>query len=141
LYSILTPLISFNPARTVASCGSTIQYKYGQKWVNRACNSTAWWEARLERIDEAALLERLHSEFVNIIEYFDNRRSETLIQEQSKRFYELIEEGQRNNLSEIQVPFRIIGATTSAPTIEVDSPTLDGLIGSGRIELIRVVAV
>ena len=96
----------------------------------------AWWAERIERIDERAQLERLYTEFVTNIERIDIRTLEERAQEASTEVFELIEASQDNGYEEIEVPARTVRLILYAPTFDADTPILNGLISSGRLEII-----
>jgi len=97
----------------------------------------AWWEERVERNDESEQLRRLQTEFVTNIERIDVRDFEEGILEACVEVFELIEEGQKNGREEIDVSAKTIGRMLTAPTFDADTPILNGLVRSGRLEIIQ----
>jgi len=97
----------------------------------------AWWAERLERIDESAQLQRLRAEFVTNIERIDIRTFEEAILEACVEIFELIEESQRKGQEEIDISATTMGLMLTAPTFDADTPILNGLVRSGRLEIIE----
>ena len=101
----------------------------------------AWWEERIDRVDELAQLQRLHAEFLTNIDRIDSREFEQGILDATADVYQLIDEGRRNNQDSIEVSAVKIGRMLFAPTFDADTPILGGLIRSGRLEIIEDEAV
>ena len=98
----------------------------------------AWWDERLERIDERDQLARLHIEFTENLERISVRTDSYIrLGEASREIFELIEVAQSRGASDIDVPARTLIRMLFAPTFEADMPVLDGLIKSGRLEIIE----
>ena len=92
----------------------------------------AWWDERLERIDEAEQLARLHTEFTENIERISVRAEPYVANLDSTRAaFELIEAAQNQGDDDIKIPARTLRRMLYAPTFEADTPILDGLIRSG----------
>ena len=98
----------------------------------------AWWDERLERIDEAEQLIRLHAEFTENIERIVVRADGyAKIVEINKYAFELIEAARDRGEDSVDLPVRTLNGMFNAPTFEADTPILDGLIRSGRLEIIE----
>ena len=97
----------------------------------------AWWEERLERIDETEQLARLHFEFTKNIERIDARVWESEILDACIEVFDLIEATQRRGGAEIEVPESTVRRLLTVPTFDADTPILNGLIRSGRLEIIE----
>ena len=97
----------------------------------------AWWEERLERNDEREQLARLRVEFTENIRLIDRRTFESIILDACKEFFDLIETAQSRGDTAIDVPARMIVRILTAPTFDAHTPILNGLIRSGRLEIIE----
>jgi len=97
----------------------------------------AWWEERLERNDELQQLERLLMEFEANIERFDNFLVLERALSASLEIFHQMEEAQQRGEESIEVAAGRIALLSIAPTYEANSPVLDGLIRSGRLEIIQ----
>ena len=97
----------------------------------------AWWEERHERIDETEQLARLHVEFLKNIERIDERVWESEILDACIEVFDLIEAAQRREVAEIEVLESTMRRVLTAPTFDADTPILNGLIRSGRLEIVE----
>jgi hypothetical protein len=99
----------------------------------------AWWVERLDRISERQELQRLQSEFTDNIrenpsftgKAMPNARSASL------QIYDLLTQAIDKKLDRIDVPGLLIADMLRTPTLDIETPVLDSLIRSGRIEKIR----
>jgi hypothetical protein len=105
----------------------------------------AWWAERLERIAEREELSRLYDEFASNRERIDNRVSSGGMmhrpREAALRLSELLDTAIKSGSETILVPDVAIAVLIGTATFEADSPVLDSLIRSGRIEIIENRAV
>ncbi len=97
----------------------------------------AWWEERHERIDETEQLARLHVEFSKNRERIDERVWESEILDACIEVFDLIEAAQRREVAEIEVLESTMRRVLTAPTFDADTPILNGLIRSGRLEIVE----
>ena len=79
----------------------------------------------------------MRTEFVTNIERIDGRDFEEGILEACVEVFELIEQGQKNGLEENDVSAKTIARMLTAPTFDADTPILNGLVRSGRLEIIQ----
>ncbi len=97
----------------------------------------AWWEERLEQNDEQEQLGRLLIEFEANFERIDNFGIIEGALSASLEVFDQIEVAQREGADTVDVSVDQIALLTIAPTYEADSPVLEGLIRSGRLEIIQ----
>ena len=96
----------------------------------------AWWDEQKDRAEEAELRTRLTAEFSLNIERMDqvfwwNGRDAAV------DIYNSIYSALDRNESTIEIPDLTLRRAMWAPTFEANTPVLDGLIRSGRLELIE----
>jgi hypothetical protein len=103
----------------------------------------AWWDEQLERSDELQELARLQIELdtnINRIDQFP------IIKQASDAGLEILGQivnAQSNGLQSVEVSTEKLFLLSIAPTFEADAPVLDGLVRSGRLEIVidpRVIA-
>ena len=97
----------------------------------------AWWEERKDRVDEAELLTRLKTEFTNNLARIDARSSYRLMLGRNKEMFELASSAPEPGGAVVLVPALTIRVIAMAPTYEAETPVLDGLVRSGRMEVIE----
>jgi len=97
----------------------------------------AWWDERLERRLEAQQLERLHVELATNIERIDEFLIGARIVSTGLAIISQIE-GELSRDSQITiVPATELRLLTIAPTFEADLSVFNGLVQSGRLDVIR----
>ena len=96
----------------------------------------AWWQERGDRTAELESLVGLHAEFTAIRERLEG---DTLFSEEFAAVEALYEQVQTISLDRetLSVPDTLLVEAVSAVTFEGATPVLDGLISSGRLEIIR----
>ena len=98
----------------------------------------AWWDERQERQDEQEILDRLHSELSVNIERIDRVGVfRTLKIEYAVDLVDLIGEAQAQGDETVDVPTMKLMHLADSSTFEADIPVLEGLIRSGRLEIIE----
>ena len=97
----------------------------------------AWWEERKDRLDEAELLSRLRTEFTSNLARIDARSSFRLMLDRNKEMFELASSAPEPGGAVVSVPALTIRVIAMAPTYEAETPVFDGLVRSGRMEVIE----
>jgi hypothetical protein len=97
----------------------------------------AWWEDRLERNDETEQISRLRAEFLTNIERIDERSLFSRTVDDSIDIFNLIDAAHDRGETTVEVPATSFGWMLLSPTFEADMPVLDGLIRSGRLEIVQ----
>lgn len=101
----------------------------------------AWWAERLERIDERRSLVRLYDEFESNRERIDGwisaGRSAYRGMESALHVSELLDAALKNGLDSVSIPDTQIAALIQTSTFEAELPVYEGLVRSGRIEIIE----
>ena len=98
----------------------------------------AWWEERQERNEETEQLSRLRDEFITNIERVDQRaKNYSLTVQGSIDIFTLIDAAIGRGDITVEVPAEKLRYMLFAPTFEADTPVLDGLIRSGRLEIVE----
>jgi len=101
----------------------------------------AWWAERLERIDERRSLVRLYDEFESNRERIDGwistGRSAYRGLESALHVSELLDAALKNGLDSVSIPDTQIAALIQTSTFEAELPVYEGLVRSGRIEIIE----
>ena len=101
----------------------------------------AWWEDRLERLEEADVLNRLHIEFSKnyalLASLKDNCASTCRSEKASNQVYNLIDESLSNGASTVDVPNSALEGLIAAGTFEAETPVLNGLVQSGRLAVVQ----
>jgi hypothetical protein len=95
----------------------------------------AWWEATSERNKERSVLARV---FEEVGRERSRLRGSPVQSSAASAASELVKLMERlpNGVGEVEVPDTLLGQLVSAPTHETRVPALDGLLRSGRIELV-----
>lgn len=96
----------------------------------------AWWDERQDRAEEAVLLSRLLEEFSTNIDRMDESMWRIGVQA-SAEAYQLVDSALVHGKTSLDIPTLTLDRTLRAPTFEADTPILDGIIRSGRLELIE----
>lgn len=97
----------------------------------------AWWAERLERNVEREELSRLYGEFEknrDRILCFGNYQQRAT--SASLRVSELMRQAVAIGSEKIAVPDTLLAEIVQAPTYEAETPVFNGLINSGRVEII-----
>jgi hypothetical protein len=98
----------------------------------------AWWDERQERRDELEILDRLQAELSVNIERIDRVGVfRTLKIEYAVDLFDLIGEAQAQGDDTIDVPIMMLMHLADSSTFEADIPVLEGLIRSGRLEIVE----
>ncbi len=97
----------------------------------------AWWEDRTERNDETEQISRLRAEFLTNIERIDERSLFSRTVDDSIDIFNLIDAAHDRGETTVEVPATSFGWMLLSPTFEADMPVLDGLIRSGRLEIVQ----
>lgn len=97
----------------------------------------AWWDEQVERRDEQAQLDRLRVEFEENIRMINIRSFEQPIIDAVVDVYEMISAAQQRGAGEVTIPMTVMAWAIAAPTFDADTPILNGLIRSGRLEIIE----
>ena len=97
----------------------------------------AWWTERLERKAEREELSRLYGEFEKnrdrILSFGNYQQRATSA---SLRVSELMGQAVASGSEKIAVPDTLLAEIVQAPTYEAETPVFNGLINSGRVEII-----
>ncbi len=96
----------------------------------------AWWDERVERNEETEQLNRLRAEFSTNIDRIDRYISPLMLQA-SVEVYGLIEVALSSDDTSIDIPTVLLSRMLATPTFEANTPILNGLIRSGRLEIIE----
>ncbi len=96
----------------------------------------AWWDERVERNEETEQLNRLRAEFSTNIDRIDQFMAPLTLQA-SVEVYELIEVALSRDVTNIDIPTVLLSRMLATPTFEANTPILNGLIRSGRLEIIE----
>ena len=95
----------------------------------------AWWEQQQDRRAESDVLTRLHEEFTWNRDQIGARGTQSRVQVASVEMFELLDAHKdRNELLVIQN--KLINEMTITPTVDPATPVLDGLVLSGRLDII-----
>jgi len=97
----------------------------------------AWWEERLERVDELQELERLQVEFESNIKRIDQFSVIKRAHEATREILSQVSTAQKSGSLSIVVSYSNLYRLSIAPTFEANAPVLDGLVRSGRLEIIE----
>lgn len=98
----------------------------------------ALWAERLERVAEREELSRLYDEFAsNRDRILAGSKLHEAAVEASLRLYEIMDAAISSGAETIAVPDMVIADLVNAPTFEAETPVFDGLVRSGRIEIIE----
>ena len=98
----------------------------------------AWWAERLDRISERQELTRLQLEFEENLERNPSfGPAQTNARSASLRIYELLTEAAESNMDSLDIPDLLVANMLRSPILDIETPVLDSLIRSGRIENIR----
>lgn len=96
----------------------------------------AWWEERQDRAEEAELLSRLMAEFSRNIERMDQEYWR-LGPKAAVELYSSIDSALGRQEVSVDIPALTLRRAVWAPNVEANTPILDGVIRSGRLELIE----
>ena len=96
----------------------------------------AWWEEQKDRSEEAEILTRLIAEFSLNIERMDQVFWWVGF-DAGVDVYGSIDAALNRNESTIEIPALTLRRAMWSPTFEANTPVLDGIIRSGRLELIE----
>ncbi|MEM9209686.1 MAG: hypothetical protein AAGA61_10590, partial [Pseudomonadota bacterium] len=97
----------------------------------------AWWEESLERELEAEQLQRLHAEFAKTVAAMDDRYYLSLRPDAIRDVLTLAESSYEGVPAQVDVPVLYMRRVLTAPTFEVESPVLDGLVRSGGLGIVE----
>jgi hypothetical protein len=101
----------------------------------------AWWAEKLERTAEREELSRLYEEFASNYQRLDSWVSEGGVvyqQEEAARIVsETLSAALKDGAETVLLPDRQIAAIIRTPTFEAESSVFDGLVRSGRVEIIE----
>jgi hypothetical protein len=124
---------NFVPWKRISAEGATIVIS-----IILAFAIDAWWDERQERRDELEVLDRLQAELSVNIERIDRVGVlRTLKIEYAVDLVELIGEAQAQGDETIDVSTMKLMHLADSSTFEADIPVLEGLIRSGRLEIIK----
>ena len=96
----------------------------------------AWWEDRQERALEVEWLTKLLEEFDTNIVRMDKRLAD-IGYEATNEVYGLLDDALMREKVVLNIPKLTLRRSVWAPTFEVDTPILDGIIRSGRLNQIK----
>lgn len=96
----------------------------------------AWWEEQKDRAEETELLTRLMAEFSLNIERMD-QVFWWAGYDASVEFYSSIDSALDREELALDIPALTLRRAMWSPTFETNTPVLDGIIRSGRLELIE----
>lgn len=101
----------------------------------------AWWAEKLERNLEREELSRLADEMTSNRDRIHRTVSEDGTNELSRvaslRVYAIINEAMESGTSTVAVPDTLLARIIQTPTFESETPVYDGLVQSGRIEILE----
>lgn len=100
----------------------------------------AWWAERLERIVEREELSRLYDEFAanrERLDVFVSRENLPKLNSAALSVYEALDVALKNGAEFALVPDTLIAELGATVTYEAETAVYDGLIRSGRIEIIQ----
>jgi len=97
----------------------------------------AWWEERLDRSDELQDLERLQFEFDSNISGINQMSVIYRVRETGIEILDQIADAQGRGANSIEVSVLKVYFLSTAPTFEANDAVLNGLVQSGRLEIVR----
>jgi hypothetical protein len=101
----------------------------------------AWWAERLERVAEREELSRLHDEFASNYERIDSWVSDGGIVSEAREaalsVSETLDAALKAGSETVSLPDLQIAKLLQTPTFEAETPVLESLVRSGRIEIIE----
>ena len=97
----------------------------------------AWWQERLERLDEQELLNRLSVEFSANLDRIDQRQNYGQIIERNAELFRLVDGALSEGKEAVESPSFVLRIVLAAPTFEADTPILDALTKAGKLEIIE----
>ncbi len=96
----------------------------------------AWWDEQQDRRAESEILSRLHEEFTLNRDGIGARGTQNRVQVASVELFRLLE-ANRDSDEPLVIQNALIYEATITPTVDPATPVLDGLILSGRLDVIR----
>ena len=96
----------------------------------------AWWAEQQDRRTESQILGRLHEEFTLNRDGIGARGTQNRVQVASVELFRLLE-AHRGRDEPLVIANALISEATITPTVDPATPVLDGLILSGRLDLIQ----
>ena len=97
----------------------------------------AWWDESLERELESEQLQRLHAEFSKNLDSMDDPYYQGLRPDAIRDVLDLASSRFNDAPVEVDVPVLYMRRLLNAPTFEIESPVLDGLIRAGGLGIIE----
>jgi hypothetical protein len=96
----------------------------------------AWWAEQQDRRAEIEILSRLHKEFTLNRDGIGAMGTQSRVQVASVELFRLLE-ANSNRDEPLVIQNALINQSTITPTVDPVTPVLDGLILSGRLDVIR----
>ena len=96
----------------------------------------AWWAELQDRRAESEILSRLHDEFTQNRDGIGANGTQSRVQVASVELFSLLE-ANRNRDEPLVIHNALISESIITPTVDPITPVLDGLILSGRLDVIR----
>lgn len=96
----------------------------------------AWWAERSDRIEEREILEGLHEEFIRNYELIETITGQVRAYNASTAIYDLVANQSDQNQT-ISIRNSLLFQMLGTSTFDRVTPVLDGIVSSGKLELIQ----